>query len=554
MAAHWQRKTFMRAVKICSLMGVLALQACSSAFDKSDREIHYTANDRAQQAQALARQQAHLPAYVKDERVARFTTRSVPLSVNSVLPPHIQNITVNYPGRHGLATIADVLARTLGVVVFMTPDALMDHRAFAPAGNAVVSQPTAGASGNTQLTGQAQTIDPMNLAVPAAMQAGGGRLGLTQDQLLNSFELNYSGPLAGLLDRIAMQAQLRWTYEDGRIVFRRVVTQSIPIRVIPGDLKSSGTLTLNAGGNSSNVTTNSGGDIWEALGRVIPLMLSASGQFQVDTRMGMVTVRDAVANIAEIDRYIQQMNQLYARQISIQVEVIQVDLSTESVSGIDWVDLSSSSAKIGPATVSSSGPGFLKIGTDPASLGLYSNSKAKQLVFKQLEKYGRVSTMYSTVVNTMHRQPVPLNVSNTRTYVRSITAGTVTGSTITGPTLTAADLNTGFTLSLMPVILESNRVLLETAIGISAMRDLATFTTGSGFGQALVQQPNVDTFTNVQRVGLDVGETLVMLGYEYEEARNTNTDLMRERFPVSKSSQGGKKSVVILLTPFINEQ
>ena len=382
------------------------------------------------------------------------------------------------------------------------------------------------------------------------MQAGGKRLGLTADQAATTFELNYSGPLAGLLDAVASQAQLRWTYEDGRIVFRRVVTQFIPVRALPGGLKGSGSFSFSMSGNTASLTSELGGELWEALGRTLPLMLSASGQFQIDSKLGMITVRDSVDNVQEVERYIKQINDLYLRQVSIQVEVILVDLNTESQSGIDWTGVSRTLPN--GSSLQSSGPAFLKGSSDPGSVGVYRG--ANSFLFKSLEKYGRVSTMYSTVVNTMHRQTVPLSVTNSKTYVRSITAGTVTNGTVTGPTLTASDLVTGFTINLMPVILDSNRVLLETAIGISSMRELASYALGSGFGQASVQQPNVDSFLNVQRVGLGLGETLVLLGYEYEEARNNAIDVAKDKFPGSRLSQGGKKSVVILLTPLINTE
>lgn len=533
-----------------SLIALLALAACSSSFEKSDTEVHQVASQRAQQAQALTRQQAALPPLVRDEKQVRFTSRSVPLVQSAVLPAHIQSVTVKFPGRHNLSTIADVLSRTLGVVVYMTPDALMDPRAFTPvraAGAPVSSPPTSSMTASP--TGAPVNLDPMNLATPEVMRAGGARLGLTPDQAVTTFELSYSGPLAGLLDNIASQAQLRWSYEEGRIVFRRVVTQFIPVRALPGGLKGSGSFSFAMSGNTASLTSDYGGELWEALNKTVPLMLSASGQFQIDAKLGMVTVRDAIDNVQEVERYIKQINDLYMRQVSVQVEVILVDLSTEAQSGIDWADVSVSLP--GNASLKSSGPAFLKGSSDPGSVGIYKG--ANQILFKSLEKYGRVSTMYSTVVNTMHRQVVPLSVTNSKTYVRSITAGTVTNGTVTGPTLTAADLVTGFTVNLMPVLLDSNRVLLETSIGISAMRELASYSLGSGFGQSSVQQPNVDSFLNVQRVGLAMGDTLVLLGYEYEEARNTSTDIARDKFPGSRLSQGGKKSVVILLTPLLSE-
>ena len=193
-----------------SSVAMLALVACSSSFEKSDAEVHQMAAQRAQQAQALTRQQAALPPRVRDESQVRFTSRSIPLVQSAVLPAHIQSVTVKFPGRHNLSTIADVLSRTLGVVVYMTPDALMDPRSFTPvrAAAAAVATPLTQTSGGT---GASVSLEPMNLATPEVMRAGGSRLGLTPDQAATTFELSYSGPLAGLLDNIASQAQLRWS-------------------------------------------------------------------------------------------------------------------------------------------------------------------------------------------------------------------------------------------------------------------------------------------------------------------------------------------------------
>ena len=66
------------------------------------------------------------------------------------------------------------------------------------------------------------------------------------------------------------------------------------------------------------------------------------------------------------------------------------------------------------------------------------------------------------------------------------------------------------------------------------------------------QQPNVDSFQNIQRVSMALGETLVLLGYQYEEARTTVTDVVRDKIPASRLGVGNKKSVIILLTPSLS--
>jgi type IVB pilus formation R64 PilN family outer membrane protein len=529
---------------LCLAMA-LGLQACSSGFDKANDEVHRASNERSQQAQTLARQVKPMAPLVSEEKAVRFTSRSIPLVRSAMLPSHIESVTVRYPGRHSLSTIADILTRTLGVVVLMTPDALQDPRSYAPGRGAV----TAGAA-NAGLLAGAAVGDPMPQLTNQALQAGASRLNLTPEQVGTTFELNYSGPLAGLLDWLASQAQLRWSYEDERIVFRRVVTQYIQVKTLPGALKGSTSFSSNVSGGSSSLSSELGGDLWAALQATLPLLISGSGQFYLDTRLGMITVRDAIANVKEVERYVEQINQLFLRQVNIQVEIIQVDMNTEAQSGIDWGEVSRTLSS--GAILRSSGPAFNAGSTTSGSIGLYRGDA--QVLFKALERYGRVSNMYSAVLNTLHRQPVPLSVTNSKTYLRSISAGAVStaGAVSSGPTLSVADLNTGFTLSLVPAILDSNRVLLESSIGISSTRELQQYSTGTGFGQTVLQQPNVDNFQNVQRVSMSLGETLVLLGYQYEEARTSVTDVVRDKIPASRLGVGSKKSVIILLTPSLS--
>jgi len=548
-------KYYIYSIFICSLLG---LQACSSTYEKVNNEMHKVSNERIQQAQVLARQTRLVTPLVTDERVVRFTSRSIPLVRSAMLPAHIEQVTLRYPGRHSLSAIADILTRTLGVVVLMTPDALQDPSIFRPgnllagpgAQTPAVAPGAPGAPGATPGPGQpAAATDPMDAVTDQAQKVGASRLSLPAQRANTSFELNYSGSLSGFLDSLASQAQLQWTFEDERIVFRRVVTQFFHIKTLPGGLKGTSSFSSTSGTSTSSITSEVGGDLWEALRTTLPLLVSTNGQFLIDSRLGMITVRDAIANVANVQRYIDQVNHLFLRQVNIQVEILQVDLNLEAQSGIDWGGLARTLSS--GAVLKTSGPAFNSSTTTPGTIGIYKGES--EALFKSLERYGRVSNMYSAVLNTLHRQPVPLSVTNTRTYLRSVTAGTTgTNGIVTGPSLAVADLISGFNLSMLPAILDSNRVLLETSVGISSLRELTQYSTGFGNSQTILQQPNVDNFQNVQRVTMNLGETVVLLGYEYEDARNSVTDVVKDKLPGSRLNVGNKKTVIILLTPSLS--
>ena len=118
-------------------------------------------------------------------------------------------------------------------------------------------------------------------------------------------------------------------------------------------------------------------------------------------------MRDAIDNVQAIEKLVELQNSLFLRQISLNVEVLQVDLSLEHQSGIDWNYVSETLAKSN-AVISSTGPSLISGTSAPASFGFKTANGSSQVMLKMLEKFGRVSTAYSSVLTTVNRQPVPV--------------------------------------------------------------------------------------------------------------------------------------------------
>jgi type IVB pilus formation R64 PilN family outer membrane protein len=283
-------------------------------------------------------------------------------------------------------------------------------------------------------------------------------------------------------------------------------------------------------------------------------MVSTRGRMQVDPKSGMVTVTDAVQNVNAISRFIELQNDTMLRQVVLDVEVLQVDLTQEHASGIDWTIVSNGMGRTGAITAS--GASMVKpfSGGDPGSIqSVVSRSDGGNVktLITALEQFGRVSTSYSTVVVTTNRQPVPLGVQNSEAYLASVTAGTVNATTgvSTGATLTASTVSTGFSMVLVPLIMDSNRVLIESTMQVSALREMKNFSSGSGAASNSIQLPSVDSYNTLQRVSVATGDTIVMSGFEREILLRDQTDVVRNFVPGSQRGKTTKQSTVILITP-----
>ena len=537
----------------------LLISGCSlSRFEKQISSGHGDMAQRTEQANALLRSYpGPTPAVVTTQR-ARFTTQSIPIDRSEMLPSHIASVTLRLPGRHSVKTIATLIERATDIPVNVSSDATMPASQFVPIGMSFatpVAAPvvTAGATGLPVLSDK-QILD-------SAQRAGGTRLNPETDPTrLNDIEINYSGSLAGLLNQVALRADLRWSYEAGRILFYRVVTRNIAVKTLPGGLKLSSALSLTStGGGTASSSRSSDINIWTGIERNLANMVSVSGRLVIDPNTGTVTVRDAFRNVEAIEKYIQGLNQTLMRQVAMTVEVLQVNLKSEFQSGIDWSYVSQS-MRLGQLQIN--GPTPVASADAATNIGLVLTNKSgvtNQLLFQALEKFGRVSSAYSTVVTTVNRQPVPVGSQTTQSYLKSVTPTIIntvgsTGTTYGGATLTPGEITTGFSLTLLPILLDSNHVLIECGLSLSSLKSLTSFNSGSGASLQTIQQPSIANFGVLQRLVARGGETIVLSGFDAEALNSEQVDPLVQRLPGSRKGSNERTTTVVLITPRLIDQ
>lgn len=523
------------------LVAGVVLSACASKVDHSVQHLIDDTESKAKNAQIQLNAQQRKQAYVVDEILPRFASRTVPLELSAKLP-QLGKVTVRYPGRQSLLTAADIISRTVNIPIVVTSDALLPPTDF---------EPGKGASAGSA----APRTDKKDSMAPLA-----GR-NLPDQEFLNTYELNYSGDLAGLLDQITKRGRLGWRYDGGVVTISRMVRRSFSIKAMPSTSETKGSLTMSPGEGASasmSVSTQSQANVLGQIKATLETMVSKSGSLQFDGANGTVNVLDAVDNVAQIELYIDRINNSLLRQVTLTVQVLQVDLNELHERGIDWNAVSRALSTGGRNAIglairgpelalpSASNSGF-SFNLTPNAVG---ESSASAFI-RALETFGRVSASYASTVTTMNRQSVPLGVLNQLSYVKQVspaTAGGV-GTVVAGPTITPGQVSTGFTMTLTPVVLDSNRVMLEALLSISKLRELKTFTSGTGASQASVQTPDIDIFNTLQRASMMPGQTMVIAGYDSESGAANGQDMIRDAVPGFRVAKRQRTSTVILITP-----
>ena len=548
--------------KIFIALSLTLLVGCAQELHQKISIEQMEIQARGEAAQTLMRKKQVASPYLVEESLPRFTTRSVPYERIDKLPAHLGKVTMRVPGRHSLSSVGEMVQRLIDIPVILTPDALLDAALFAPGqavagavpgatpGGPMQGMPMGGVNAGLNAgAGASKAMQDNNDIKQRAAEAGANQAAFTDKELSSTFELNYSGTAMGLLDYIAVRAGVQWQYQQGRITFSRVVTRAMSVKALAGGLKTSGAVSM-GGGMTANATAES--DVWPMLEATLKNLISARGRIQVDPKNGTVTVTDALQNVNAVAKFIDRQNDTMLRQIVLDAEVLQVDLKQEHASGIDW---SVVSRGLGGA-LSLNAPGSVGVfsgstgGSVGAAISRNDGGSVKALV-NALEQYGRVTSTYSTVVATTNRQPVPLGVQSSESYLAQVTAGAnnaVTGIA-TGATLTPGTVSTGFSMVLMPVIMDSNRVLIESTLQVSALRELKDFSSGSGATLNRIQLPSVDSYSTMQRINVASGDTMVMSGFEREINLRDENDIVRGVVPGSRRGKTSKQSTVILITP-----
>ena len=554
--SRWMRA----AVALC--MTPLILVGCAlSRYEPQITASHKDISQRAEQANQLLRNYPGPTPSVVNSQTPRFTSQSIPMDRSEMLPNHIASVTLRLPGRHGIKTIASLIERATEIPVHVTSDATMPTSMFVPVGMAQMAQSGAAGPANAMLT-TTNLIPGSNLSVLDGIQrAGGANLLPNYDPASqNDLEINYSGSLAGLLNQVALRADLRWSYESGRIQFYRVVSRSIAVKTLPGGLKLSSALSLTStGGGSASSSSSSDINIWTGIEKNLANMVSVTGRVVIDPNTGTVTVRDAFRNVEAVEQYLKLLNQTLMRQVSMTVEVLQVNLKSEFQSGIDW-NYVSQSMKLGQVQLKAPTP--VASAETASSIGLVLRNSAgstNQLLFQALEKFGRVSSAYSTVVTTVNRQPVPVGSQTTQSYLKSVTptvlttVGSTGGTTFGAPSLTPGEITTGFSLTLLPILLDSNHILVECGLSLSSLKSLTSFNSGSGASLQTIQQPSIGNFGVLQRLVAKSNETIVLSGFDAEMLESQQVDPLVQKMPGSRKGSKDRTTTVVLITPRLLE-
>jgi len=493
--------------------------------------------------------------YIPVRKIATTKTNSV----SRQDPALSRQITVNRTFMSA-QELAERITALSGIPVTVAPDVTAPGQVSASlqATTGLPVLPPLPASGG--VPGAAVAGSSLGMPLAASMQPGGFPVSLT-----------YTGNLSGFLDVASSRIGITWEMADGQIALYRYVSKTFRLSALPGDTSMDAKVgTTSSGGGSDGVagsamasssTQNSGVNftglsVWKGVEESVKAMLTPAGKIVVASALGTITVTDTPAVVNAVEKFIEQQNKALSRQVVVNVRVLSVEVSNSDSYGINWDLVYNSLSENFGWTFSSGvsaiqGAGRLGLsvlnsaGQNGASIKSWAGSRA---IIDALGTQGRVSTVTSASVTTLNNQPAPIQVGRQTSYVASSQTSISTGVATTS--MTAGMVNSGFSMSLLPHILDGNRMLLQYAVDMSSLLSMNTITSGD----TIMQTPDLDTRNSLQRILVNSGDTVIVAGFENSEVNSTSKGIVGADRPELGGSVAGKRTkniIVILLQPVI---
>jgi len=450
-----------------------------------------------------------------------------------------------------LNDIAGILTSITGTPVYIDSDVM--SAGGGASGNSGSQSGAAPGSGNPTGVAPGRTLG--QFATPA------GLIGAS-----SPFSVNFRGTLTGFMNLVSAYYGISWKPEVSGVRFFTMESRTFRVFALPGDTRlaagidSSGSSGGSGGTQSGSATTGtgvafSGLSVWTAMEAAVKQISSASGKVVASPATGTISVTDTPAVLARVAEFIDAQNKSLNRQVSVNVRVLAVTINDEDHYGINWdaVYQNLGASGVGPLSLKlkssfapAEGAGLLTLSIPSTSTT--SPWASTNAIINALSTQGRVSELTSATLVTLNNQPAPVNVGRRTTYLASssTTASTTAGVAPT-TTLTPGTLNTGFSMSIVPHILEGRELLLQYSMDLSSLIKLNSISSGL----STIQTPDVRTNNFLQRVRMQSGDTLVVAGFDQDNLNAVASGIGSPDNPIGGQRDGvnARTLLVVLIQP-----
>ena len=388
--------------------------------------------------------------------------------------------------------------------------------------------------------------------------------------------VNYKGPLSGLLDEVSNRFGIWWKYEHNELYFYKYITKTFILYSLP----TNPTLSVSVGGSGGQASISQsssvdGLDMWSNIESTINSMVTSDSNLVIDKGNGTITLTSTPTDIRRVAKFINEQNQRLSKQIAISVKVIQVNINNADQYGLDLAAVFKARGSL--SDISASTTAAVESPISSLTMGISAKRWSVDAAMSALSQEGQTHLVTSGTVTTMNNKPAPIQVVKTQNYVSQITKTNSGDSDSYDISVDTEEIETGFTMSVLPRILDHGRIIMFFNLTLSDLLSLDSVNVSgskkknssdkkedsedededSDEGDSeFIQNPVVEKRGFTQEVAMKSGETLILAGYERVENTIDKKGVGTPQNNLLGGSSVAEKDrtvLVIMLTPVVLE-
>lgn len=396
------------------------------------------------------------------------------------------------------------------------------------------------------------------------------------EKLKKTINVAYTGKLSGLLSQIATDLDLLWYYDKNSVVFYETETKTYTLYALGTDVSYQSSVQTDDG---NQVSLESTLKEWDEVEKTITSIVGSNqnANFTVSRSLGTITVTAPPSVLARVGEYITKQNKRLSQLVTIDVKVLQVSIANDSAFGLNLAAAINSASglnivanpKNNLATTEASSMNIAVLSNAVSALtgathqengstvsgaytanditnGSMSNLAGSNALIEALAKQGKVSLVTNVGVTTRNNRVAPVNNTRTTGYIKRFESRNFT--TVESSTVDQDDLETGFSMQLLPNILENGKILLLFRMSVRELLKMSSQT----IGEVTLQLPEVEERSFMQEIIMESGQMLVVSGFEKQTNNDTRYGLGDPDFMLlsgSRETTAQRDVLVVILTP-----
>ncbi len=379
----------------------------------------------------------------------------------------------------------------------------------------------------------------------------------TPDKML----VSYRGPLSGLLNEVSSRFGIWWKYEKKEVHFYKYITKTFVLYSLPTKPSLSVSVggSQSSGGGSSSVSQSTSAEIelWSKIEEGINAIIGEGAKLTTSPSDGTITLTATPSDIKKVAKYVNEQNMRLSRQVAVSVKILQVSLTDNDTYGLDL------KATFGDGVTTLGIAGSSSVATSEQALangiswGVLKKNWSADAAVKALSERDTTTLVTSGTVTTMNNKPAPIQVTQKQNYIAEMTkTNSGTDGNNYDISVTTEEVETGFTMDVLPRILEHGRLLVMFNMTLSDLVSLDKVEFGDESDNQYIQNPKVETRGFTQEVALTSGESLILTGFEkVTSTTNKEGTGSADNSLLGGSAQAKKERsvLVIILTPVVLE-